>query len=209
MDKKIIVLTLVFFVLLGVQEAKAELPNNTFEENEEVNVFVQCIMLNNSVCDPSTNCTMTALYPNTSLLVQSVEMTPNLTIGFYNYSFGVLTDRGIYSSTITCRGIEEGVIPYSFSVGDIDEAFDETFWFYMSLILIPLALGILAWKTEDKLFLIMAGFVLCTFAFIIFNQGFPGLNNDFIRNSMTIVIAGLGFYLIAKNGYDLTMEVNW
>jgi len=207
LGKCIIYLTLLAFIcIVCLPSVKADLPNNTFDSGDIINVNIYCMQLNNSVCDNSTtSCEITAFYPNTSFLIQQGYMSGNAT-GFYNHSFGVLNQEGIYSALVHCNNTEEGVVSFDFIVGDIDETHDEYFWFYVAMVLIPLFLSVISYQTKDKTFLILAGFVLCAFALFVIVEGFSRFDNELIQKAVFLVLMGLGWYLILKNGYDLAVE---
>lgn len=206
--KKYILLLIanLIFISLIIPSVKAELPNNTFGANDLINVNVYCVSYNNSVCDNNTvSCEITAFNPDTSFLIQQGHMQGNVS-GFYNYSFGTLEQEGTYSALVHCNDSREGVINFDFIVGDPDDSYDRDFWLYAFLFLIPLFLCIIANLSEDKSFNIMAGFVLCAFAIIIIRNGLPRFTNSLIELTVFLVVMGIGFYLILRNGYDIAVE---
>ncbi len=206
MNKLLIYLLIIICLFITIPQVKADLSNNTFDSGDIINVHVYCMQLNNSACNnDTTSCEITAFYPNTSFLIQQGYMSGNAT-GFYNHSFGILETEGIYSALVHCNNTEEGVVSFDFTVGDPDETYDKFFWFYVAMVLIPLFLGIIFHKTQDKAFLILAGFVLCAFALFIVVEGFAGFNNELVERAMFLVLMGVGWYLILKNGYDLAKE---
>jgi len=206
MKNKLIILTLAILLLIGIPIVSAD--NNTFTAGDIINVWTYCMELNNSKCDyHSTSCEITAFYPNTSWLTQQSLMQGNAS-GFYNYSFGVLGVNGTYSALVYCNNTEEGAINFEFIVGEDEDLYDETFWLFVFLLLVPMIMCILGYIAKDKYFNIIAGMVLCCACFYFRDVGFLGLSDTFITQAAITVIAGVGLYLIVKNGYDLIMEGN-
>jgi hypothetical protein len=194
------------FLLLFTTDVKADLPNNTFAADDIIDVHVFCTLLNNSICNnETTTCEISAFYPNTSWLVQNQSMSGNVS-GFYNYSFGTLDVEGTYSALVYCQDTTEGVVSFDFIVGDPDQTYENEFWLYVLMILIPLMLFIIGKGMKDKTFILMAGFTICVFALHIYNNGLPRIDNTFITNVFSIVMAGLGFYLIGRTSVEIVKE---
>jgi hypothetical protein len=77
---------------------------------------------------------------------------------------------------------------------------------FMILIIVTFILLGLGYFINEKIFPILAGFLLMVLAVYTAQYGFYGYDNDFIRNSMVILFAGLGGFLAVKNGIDMIQE---
>jgi len=102
-----------------------------------------------------------------------------------------------------------GVHPESATIemNKIADTYDEDFWFYVVLLLVPLILIILSKMTEDNWFKLLAGFGLLPFGiYIIQETSLPNLSGTYIKEILFFIIIGVGAYLVLKGGYDLIKE---
>ena len=203
--KRLILFSSILLFLLILPQVKAELPNNTFEPNDLVNYFVYCVELNNSICSNSTSCTLTALNPDTSILVQNVLMSYNGS-GFFNYSFGILTTEGIYSTLIHYNNSEQGVTSYFITMGILENVYDNIFWFYIFMFLIPVILIILAKISEDEWFAVFGSIILICFGIYLQANGLPYFDNNLVETAIWSITLGIGLYFMLSRTIKLIEE---
>lgn len=204
---KIILLVFSMAIIIALQgtNVSAELPNNTFEPDTEVNYFVYCIYLNNSICTNATSCEITAFNPDTTILIKQGKMSYNGS-GFFNYSFGVLEDVGEYSTLIHCNNTEEGVINSFFTVGILETLYDNLFWFYIFMFLIPVILIILSKITDDKWFAVFGSIILICFGIYLQANGLPYFDNNVVETAIWSITLGIGLYFMLSNSTKLIEE---
>jgi len=97
--------------------------DNIFRKGEEINVYALCINSTNQTCGYNINCSLTAYYPNNSLLGSNLIMTNNGS-GWYNYSFGKFESgnkSGDYLGLIYCFGDEEGEASFIFTLLEYED----------------------------------------------------------------------------------------
>lgn len=202
--KKLIIL-LILSILLILPNVSAELPNNTFEPDEPVNYFIYCVHLNNSICNNKTSCEITAFNPDTSDLVRQGVMSYNGS-GFFNYSFGILTTEGKYSTLIHCNNSEEGVINSFFTVGISEDVYDNLFWFYIFMFLVPVILIITSKITNDKWFAVFGSIILVCFGIYLQANGLPYFDNNLIEEAIWSITLCIGLYFMIDNSIKLIEE---
>ncbi len=77
---------------------------------------------------------------------------------------------------------------------------------YMVVLVLAGILFVLSYWLKDRIFALISGFVLVLLAVFTARSHFFGISNDFITFSFIIIIAGLGFYLLAYHGYMFIQE---
>jgi len=116
--KKIIILTLMILLILPFVLAENYLGNSAFyvKQSEDTNIKISCISSSNEYCASSTSCNLTVLSPNGITLINNREMTHNPS--YYNYSIPAsnLSNSGLYSSSMECRGTTSGFETFKFEV---------------------------------------------------------------------------------------------
>lgn len=70
------------------------------------------------------------------------------------------------------------------------------YYFYIAGLIVFITLLILGKITENYLFPILSGFTLCIIGIGLALYSFPNLTNVFLKNSIVVVLMGIGFYLI-------------
>ena len=140
-----------------------------------------------------TNCNTIniSFYSNTTLLESHFMTTLNPFMCDGNFT---QTDLGTYA--------------IQYSTGDsgsitVEEQINNRYFLYViSLVVFFIMLGI-GYYIQDELFLILAGMLSIVLALNLFVNGFPGLTNTFLQNSMIIVLAGIGFYYVLVPSVEL------
>ena len=75
----------------------------------------------------------------------------------------------------------------------------------ISILVILLVIG---YYVQDYSFHILAGMLAIIFAISIFNGTFFIIQNDFLRNGLTAIIAGLGMYYVIVPSINYFQEWN-
>ena len=177
MKKTIILMVLLLIpIVLAIDECKG-----TIEEDD-----VPCIVLLpiNTTTNPCSGVSI-SYYANASRFIYTQGMSE------YNP----------FNCNSTFNQTDLGTYTFSYSTGDsgtitVKEDVDNRFWLFIVAFLIVFIFIIIGHYLEDPTFIIISGFLLCVIALNIFTGGFPGLKNEFLKNTVVIVIAGIGFYLI-------------
>ncbi len=126
-------------------------------------------------------------------------------VAFYNDSIFLneqtMEEYSPFSCNATFIHTEFGTYIFNYSTGDsgsivIEEDVDNRYYLYIvSLIVFFILLGI-GYVTEEKFFVILAGMLSCVIAINLFLNGFPGLTNEFLKNGISIIFTGMGFYFM-------------
>ncbi len=126
-------------------------------------------------------------------------------VSFYNDSIFLnvqtMEEYSPFSCNATFNYTEFGTYIFNYSTGDsgsivIEEDVDNRYYLYViSLAVLFILLGI-GYVTEEKFFVILSGMLSCVIALNLFLNGFPGLTNEFLKNGIVIIFAGMGFYFI-------------
>lgn len=100
--KKAIPFLIFFFVLMFCVVAQ---PDNSFELGTTISLVYPCYASNMSRCLSSTECNITVIYPNGSILIDNDAMTYN--VAYYNYTISSQNTEGTYAAFIDCVGVYE------------------------------------------------------------------------------------------------------
>lgn len=183
--KKLIIF-LIFILSIGLVNALDEC-KGTVNPNE---VPCQVLLPVNTTL---TNCNTinVSFYSNTTLLESHFMTTLNPFMCNGNFTQEGFGTYGIQYSTGDSGSItvEE----------DINNAY---FLYVVSLIVFFIMLGI-GYTIEDHVFLIFSGMVSTVLALNLFLNGFPGLSNAFLQNSIVVVLAAVGFYYVLIPSIEL------
>lgn len=79
-------------------------------------------------------------------------------------------------------------------------------WVHIALFVIALILFFVGEIANDKWFKMMGGILIIVLSIYIARIGIYGFDSDFVKNSIIILLWGLGGYLIVRNGHDLAVE---
>ena len=146
------------------------------------------------------------------LPVNTTETACNtIEVGFYNISTFLNEQTMEEYSPFTCNATfnytEFGTYTFNYSTGDsgsivIEEDVDNRYYLYIvALTLFFMLLGI-GYFTEEKFFVILSGMLSCVIAINLFLNGFPDLTNEFLKNGIVMIFAGIGFYFILAPSID-------
>ena len=145
--------------------------------------------------------------PCSVLLPVNTTLTNCNTINVSFFSNTTLVDSHFMNTLnpFMCNGnftqTDFGTYAIQYSTGDsgsitVEEEINNRYFLYVvSLIVFLIMLGI-GYHIEDEVFLILAGMLSTVLAINLFVNGFPGLANTFLQNSIVVVLAGIGFYYI-------------
>ena len=90
----------------------------------------------------------------------------------------------------------------------VEEDENQQYYLYVVVLIIFFILIGLGHYLDEGTFTIMAGILAMIIGLNIFTNGFPNLVNDFLRNGITVVIWGIGAYLILKPSMEFFEEWN-
>jgi len=94
-----------------------------------------------------------------------------------------------------------GTYSVTYSTGDsaslvVEEDENNIYYFYVTVFFIFFALLALGFYTTQPIFIILSGMLAMVTAVNLWIRGFPNLTNTFLINSIVIIVAGIGFYLV-------------
>jgi len=141
------------------------------------------------------------------LLPVNVSLTPCSTINVSFYANSTLLSSqfmGEHNSFMCDANFTQtkfGTYTIFYSTGDsgsiiIEEDINNRYYLYVVATIIFFILLGLGFYLEEETFVIIAGFLSIILAINLFVNGFPNLTNDFLRNGIVIILAGIGFYFV-------------
>ena len=147
------------------------------------------------------------------LLPVNQSTTPCSTLDVSVYSNATLLytqEMAIYNPfkcNATFNQTSFGTYTFQYGTGDtgtivVEEDDNQQFFLYIASFVALLSLvGLGFWKHEG-VFIMIAGILSMIIGINIFINGFPNLTNDFLRNGMTLIMWGIGAYLIMLPGME-------
>lgn len=87
-----------------------------------------------------------------------------------------------------------------------EQSYDDTFWFYIFMFLIPVILIIISRITEDKWFVVFAGIILVCFGIYLQANGLPYFDNDVVETAIWSITLCVGLYFMISNSIKLAEE---
>lgn len=144
------------------------------------------------------------IYNETGLVInpQTAMNIINPFLYTFNASANNFTNYGIYPYAINTT--TEEVCQGDCYVEVKSECFgtpDEYYLYIVAIILFFILFGI-GYFLEDTTFTIISGMLLIVIAIALYQIGFPKLDNEFLKQAIIIVTAGVGFYLIVVPSVD-------
>ena len=143
------IITLILFMILPIVIAT---PSFYVEQNEDYDLKISCFNADNSFCTAGTNCTITTIAPNSTILINNQNMGYN--VGYYNHTIpsSLLTSIGEYQVTTQCSGATDGFQIFSFevTVDGLEGGEDKTASISVTIfiLLLPLILFLLFMKED-------------------------------------------------------------
>ncbi len=150
------------------------------------------------------------------LLLLPVNQTTTLcnTLQVLTYNNGsTLVDTetmAIYSPfkcNVTFKQTDFGTYTFQYGTGDTgtivvqEDRFQQYYLYVAAFIVLLTLVGLGFWKHDGTLMTI-AGMWAMIIGINIFVNGFPNLTNTFLRNGMTLIVWGIGAYLIMLPGME-------
>jgi len=174
--KKITIGGIVFLLILPLAYSLDNCKGTMFQQD------IPCLLLL-PVNQSTTACnTLTvSVYSNGSTLLYTQTMAiynPFKCNATFNQ-----TDFGTYTGQY---GTED-----SFTIIIEEDKNQELYLYLLALFVYFILVGLGYWK-EEGTFLIIAGMLAMIIGLNIFNNGFPNLTNEFLKNSMVVIIWGVG-----------------
>ncbi len=179
--KKTIILTVLIVLLVPTIIAELDNCKGIMFENE-----IPCLLLL-PVNQTTTPCNelQVLTYNNGSTLVATETMaiySPfKCNATFRQTTFGTYTGQYGTEDTFTIV---------------VEEDDFQQYYLYVAVLIVFFILVGLGYFLNEGVFTMIAGILAIIIGINIFNNGFPNLVNDFLRNSITVVIWGVGAYLI-------------
>lgn len=87
-----------------------------------------------------------------------------------------------------------------------ENLYDDTFWFYIFMYLIPIILIIITKLTDDKWFAVFGSIILICFGIYLQANGLPYFDNNVVETAIWSITLGIGLYFMLKNTIDLIEE---
>lgn len=87
-----------------------------------------------------------------------------------------------------------------------EQSYDDTFWFYIFMFLIPIILIIISKITDDKYFFVFAGIILVCFGIYLQANGLPYFDNDVVETAIWSITLCVGLYFMISNSIKLVEE---
>ena len=143
---------------------------------------------------------------------QTITACNTLITSVYNNGSTLLYTQtmGIYSPfkcNNTFNQTTFGTYTFQYGTGDtgsivVEEDRFQQYYLYVSAFIVLLSLvGLGFWK-HDGTFMTIAGMFAMIIGINIFVNGFPNLTNTFLRNGITLIMWGIGAYLIMLPGME-------
>ena len=138
------------------------------------------------------NCSIIVFNRSGTVMIERTNMPD---VDPYLYTFNASTNLenyGTYPYAINCTNdkICQGVCQVE--VVQECEGENEEFLLYIISFVVFAILVFLGYYYEEGTFTIIAGMLAIIIGIVIYTQGFPNLNNDFLKNSIAIIIWGVG-----------------
>ncbi len=160
------------------------------EKNKECIIAETC---QDAACG---NCSITVYNNSGALKIPQSNMniqTPY--IYTYNASSS-LWNMGVYPYTINCTNNKVCQGDCQVEVKRDCEGGNDAYYLYIVVYVIFFILLGLGYYLKEGAFVIIAGMLSIIMAINLFMNGFPTLTNLFLKNSVVIILAGIGFYFV-------------
>ena len=144
----------------------------------------------------------------------SVTACNTLSVSVYNNGSTLLYTQTMHqynpfkcNGTFFLNGTSFGTYTFEYGTGDTgsivveEDRFQQYYLYVAAFIVLLILVGLGFWKHEG-IFLMIAGILAMIIGINIFVNGFPNLTNTFLRNGITLVVWGIGTYLILLPGMD-------
>ena len=145
-------------------------------------------------------CNITIRYDNYSIY-EATQMI-NDSSGYYNHTINI-KEINNFPSIMNCKYNNEtdsANVSFSTSLGTRN-------YFYMFLILIPIGLFVIGRKIEELSLIMIGGFLLVIFGIGIFMGIFYGIPNNFISDSLSVLLIGNGIYFMGRSSIEYVGEL--
>lgn len=139
-------------------------------------------------------------------------------IEMYVYLNNTLLDTRFMNSfnTFFCNQIFNytalGTYTFNYSTMDtgsivVKEDVNKRYYLYVTSLIIFLALIGLGYKLENKTFVTLAGILSVMIAINLLINGFPYLDDTFLREAIVMVLLGIGFYFMVAPAVEYFEEI--
>lgn len=187
MDKETAVAFLVAFIVLIMIETVSA--SDLFPANKGIDYKKPCIN-NGTYCSPSAECNMTVIHPNSSLILNNVKMTNQ--ISFHNYTIPAQSSSGTYTVNMVCTdngksGAETLYFQINPSGEEIDGSITAFYLGLLALIFVLFGISIYFFTTTSNLLIRVGSFgmayiLLTAVSFIGYNMA-----QNYLADSTAIV----------------------
>lgn len=184
---------LLFFLVIPFVNADW-LDDGSCQINTNCIISRQVINESTSGIVSDANCTINIYDVNNSLIINDTMV--NLTSGYQNYTIN-MNRTGQFPSDMYCIYQENHTAKADVTFVVSDPHYNE--WLYLFLFIIPVILFVLGKKEGELSYIMIAGFILVLFGMGVLIGWFPRFENNFLTNLFSVVLFGLGFYLIGDS----------
>ena len=179
--KKIIIFFIMGILLINISSALTECERIIFPSGSPCILF-----LPNNNTFRSCDLVNVTFYSNNQTKILSNKLMGNFTPFLCNVTFD-FTNISTYT--------------FFYSTGDsgsitIKEDVNNTYYLYVIAFIVFIILFIMGYWTKDTTFIVIDGMLCVVIAINLLVNGFPSLTNIFLKNSIVIVLIGIGFYLM-------------
>lgn len=145
---------------------------------------VPCLLRSSWTYDSCTRTTI-QIYNSTPILIQSLNYSDYGTTGLCNITWNISAAGSYYWNDSQKEG---GNIT-------IDTDNSQYYLYITAIFLFFILLGIGYYK-EEVLFVVMSGMICFAISIYLYNTGFPNLTSIFLKNSISVILFGVGAFLI-------------
>ncbi len=141
------------------------------------------------------NCSITVYNrTGTEMIPLSLMTRENIYLYTYNTT-DILEEYGSYPYAINCTNnkVCRGDCRVEIKTG-CEGNFSVFYLYIIGTIIFFILLG-LGYYLEEPIFVIISGMLSMVLAINLFINGFPNLTNEFLKNGVVIILAGIGMYL--------------
>lgn len=190
-------LLFLFFPLLS-SATDTQLIDDTFQLNEVINYAKPCIT-NDTYCSSTSICNYTVFYPDNTIYLENVQADNHTS--YYNYSM-VFTELGIYRIDLVCIDGATNVHD-TFYAQITGSGFNETFGFY--ILLLVLSFGMIIWglKIRDAPITIFGSFIVVMLALYTLFYGITGIKDTIYSHAVGLILLGFSMYILVRSSYEL------
>jgi len=111
MNKKLLWILVLLLIPIAIAD-----PSFIFSKNSSPDISISCVDENNNLCGAGTDCLITIIGPNSSVIINNGTMSNN--INYYNYSLNKnqTNELGEYSAFVYCDGTTTSYTKFTYEI---------------------------------------------------------------------------------------------